>query len=147
MLRHKGFHSIISKIQWFGAKDVKVENYTFKTLDKITQEIKYPNCPLQYFAGSIIEKSDETGTTHNDLRLFTETEDEADLEVPRESIIYDLKAFSDEDSKLNNNPHVEVHNGPKMLYCITMYQEDWGQILQSIAGCIRSIIECHREGE
>lgn len=32
-------------------------------------------------------------------------------------------------------------NDAKMLFWITMYNENFGQLLQSLAGCIRSIIE------
>lgn len=42
-----------------------------------------------------------------------------------------------------NDPNKdEKHRvGPKLMFCITMYQEEWYQILQSVAGCIRAILE------
>lgn len=45
-------------------------------------------------------------------------------------------------SSANNDTNQSSNKSePVMLFCITMYQEDWNQILQSVAGCIRTILE------
>ena len=79
---------------------------------------------LEYFPASIVESSDGEGSTYNDMRIFNEKANEPDIALPEDSMIYQMKL-----------------NRAKMLFCITMYNENFGQLLQSVAGCIRSIIE------
>lgn len=127
-----------------------VSNFTFKSDSKVPCPIGSPDEAneadyiLQYFPASIIEKTDPNGTTHNDLRVFNPKNDQADIEIPDEAYIKELR------KQAILPPNVELqkgkHYGPKMLFCITMYQEEWYQILQSIAGCIRSILELHKDG-
>lgn len=108
-------------------------------------EWKYP---LQYCPWSIIEKSDPQGNTHNELRVFCETEGEADLPLDNKSHINELQRIKEELKDMPEENGVSVvYQGPKLLFCITMYQEDWSQILQSIAGCIRSIYELDNYGK
>lgn len=94
---------------------------------------------LQYAPCSIIEMVDPSGNSHSQLRVFDKEERSPDLEVPEDSYLMEMK---------NLNKGVELFDtgkpgrkGPKMLFCITMYQETWSQILQSIAGWVRSIYE------
>ena len=84
---------------------------------------------MQYFPASIIEKTDNEGNNYNDLRIYNEVCSLPDVEVPEQSLVRQCK---------NSNPRV--------MYCITMYQESFGQLLQSLAGCIRSIIEMVNTG-
>jgi hypothetical protein len=95
---------------------------------------------LQYFPASIIEKTDPQGMTHNDLRIFTETKSNADLDIPDDSFIKELQRAGTRDED-DSKDETEQHKGPQILFCITMYQEEWYQILQSVAGCIRAILE------
>jgi hypothetical protein len=60
--------------------------------------------------------------------------------VPAHAIINQLREVGKDDERPVDAVE-EPHIGPKMLFCITMYQEDWNQILQSVAGCIRAILE------
>ncbi len=113
------------------------------------KDVKYTKAPLQYFPASIIEDISDTGKIFNDIRIYTESKGEPDLELPPKSYYNELKNFSYElgDKKsLDTHPgENNTHKGPKLLYCITMYQEEWSQILQTLAGCIRSIWELHQE--
>ena len=120
------------------------DNYIFK--EKESEH--FENSTLQYFTGSIIEKLDEIGATHNELRLFSETEGEPDLELPKESFLHELKPLESDLKEFQSmeEKDIKIHQRAKMLFCITMYMENWSQILQSIAGCIRCILELHQEG-
>lgn len=80
-------------------------------------------CELQYFPASIIEKVDPDGKIHNELRVFNEQLNGIDTEIPDRAFVKQLK------------------DSPVLMFWITMYQEEWYQILQSIAGCIRAILE------
>lgn len=92
---------------------------------------------LQYFPASIIEKVDPAGQIHNELRIFNENPAEPDSELPPNAFVRQLRTVG-----VNDPPRKgERHIGPKLLFCITMYQEEWYQILQSVAGCIRAILE------
>lgn len=79
---------------------------------------------VEYFPASIIEKTDAEGNTHNDLRVFHEAINRPDVAVPQDSLVYQMKV-----------------SNAKMLFCITMYNENFGQLMQSMAGCIRAVIE------
>jgi len=63
--------------------------------------------------------------------------------MPKESYVIELKDLNNDIDQFNNGKLAS--KGPKMLYCITMYQETWSQVLQSIAGCVRSIFELEEE--
>lgn len=78
-----------------------------------------------YFPASIIQKTDSEGNTINDLRIFTEALSTPDIEIPDHALISAIKHRGDK--------------RPKCMYCITMYNENFGQLLQSLAGCVRSI--------
>lgn len=84
---------------------------------------------MEYFPASIIEKTDNEGNTFNDLRIYNEVCAKPDLPLEKDTLIYKLKEAD-----------------PRVLYCITMYQENFGQFLQSLAGCIRSIVELVNTG-
>ena len=79
---------------------------------------------LEYFPASIIEKTDGEGNTHNDLRVFHEAISRPDVAVPSDSLVYQMK-----------------QSRPKMLCCITMYNENFGQLMQSMAGVVRAVVE------
>lgn len=79
---------------------------------------------LEYFPASIIEKTDGEGNTHNDMRIFHEAISRPDVAINPDSLIHQMKT-----------------NKAKMLFCITMYNENFGQLLQSMAGCIRAVVE------
>ena len=126
----------------FDEIDLNAKNYEFK--EEKMDNWKYP---LQYCPCSIIEKTDPNGNTHNELRVFWETEGEADLALDERSLVNELKNLKHKLADIKDekgNP--AVYPGPKLLFCITMYQEDWSQVLQSIAGCIRSIYELDAYG-
>ena len=53
-----------------------------------------------------------------------------DVEIPNFSILGQLKEAK-----------------PIVMYCITMYQEDFTQFVQSLTGCIRSIMELKMSDE
>jgi hypothetical protein len=86
--------------------------------------VKKEETGLEYFPASIIEKTDAEGNTHNDLRIFHEAISRPDVKIPEEALIAQMKA-----------------NEPKMLFCITMYNENFGQLMQSLAGVVRSVVE------
>jgi hypothetical protein len=92
---------------------------------------------LQYFPASIIEKTDPTGNSHSELRIFDEVKENADPEIPDRAFIKQLRNIGRDDPHKGEKHHI----GPKLMFCITMYQEEWYQILQSVAGCIRAILE------
>jgi hypothetical protein len=127
---------------YFDDHDYRADYYRFRTKDVGG----YKN-EMQYFAGSILEKSDPTGNTHNELRLFIETEGEPDYEVPKESYLHELSLLKERELSEDELKDGLYHNGPKVLFCITMYQESWDQILQSIAGCVRAILELDQIGK
>jgi cellulose synthase/poly-beta-1,6-N-acetylglucosamine synthase-like glycosyltransferase len=79
---------------------------------------------LEYFPSSIIEKTDGEGNTHNDMRIFHEAINRPDIKIPEDSNIFKMK-----------------EDKPKMLFCITMYNENFGQLMQSMAGVVRSVVE------
>jgi cellulose synthase/poly-beta-1,6-N-acetylglucosamine synthase-like glycosyltransferase len=79
---------------------------------------------LEYFPASIIEATDGEGDTHNDLRVFNHSIYQPDVEIDKSSLIFQMKT-----------------NKVKMLHCIVMYNENFGQFLQSFTGVVRSIIE------
>lgn len=118
----------------FSKRDLDYQNYTFYRIP----HDKYGE--LQYFPASIIEKTDPQGMTHNDLRIFTETKSNADLDIPDNSFIKELQRAGTRPEDDSKDGTVQ-HKGPQVMFCITMYQEEWYQILQSIAGCIRAILE------
>ena len=102
-----------------------------KVVDELKNNLIDPFCfqrnketGLEYFPASIVESSDGEGSTYNDLRVFNEKANAPDVALPEDSMIFQLKL-----------------NKAKMLFCITMYNENFGQLLQSMAGCIRAIIE------
>jgi hypothetical protein len=118
---------------------LKHENYKFYKKEHDLGKYEH----LEYFPASIIEKTDPQGTTHDDVRIFTETKRNADLDIPEDSFIIELQRVgkSDEDDTHDGTTR---HPGPIMEFCITMYQEEWYQILQSVAGCIRSVLELEK---
>ena len=69
--------------------------------------------------------------------MFNENVAAHDKELPKESLVYKLRGCG------NGSPYPEHQDEtrPQVLFCITMYQEEWYQILQSVAGCIRAILE------
>lgn len=77
------------------------------------------------------------------MRVFNHSQDAADLELPDDSFIKEMK-YLNKDREQHDNGKL-AHKGPKMLVCITMYQETWSQVLQSVGGCIRAILELERE--
>jgi len=87
-------------------------------------EFKCSSTNLEYFPGSIIEATDGEGDTHNSLRVFNASIHKPDTEVPEKALIHQMKT-----------------NKVKMLSCIVMYNENFGQFLQSVTGVVRSIIE------
>lgn len=46
---------------------------------------------LQYFPASIIEKTDPTGQTHNDMRVFNPVKEQHDEELPENSYLKELR--------------------------------------------------------
>jgi hypothetical protein len=58
------------------------------------------------------------------MRVYNDSYHEPDLEIPDDFLI----------SKVRDS-------NCWMLYCLTMYNENFGQIMQSLVGCIRSIME------
>ena len=96
-------------------KDNLIESFCFK---------KNKETGLEYFPASIEESSDDEGSTYNDQRVFNEKANKYEVVSLENSIIFKLK-----------------QKKAKMLFCITMYNENFGQLLQSMAGCIRAIIE------
>jgi len=98
---------------------------------------------LEYFPASIIEKTDAQGMTHNDVRVFRESKLMPDGELPEDSFMKELQRAGWGEAD-DSHDGLEPHKGPIMLFCITMYQEEWYQILQSVAGCIRSILELEK---
>lgn len=78
----------------------------------------------EYFLASLVERDlGENGTT-NEIKVYHENYNYPDLPIPEDSMMTKVR-----------------DDGCVMLYCLTMYNENFGQILQSVAGCIRSIIE------
>lgn len=107
------------------------------------EEEEVQSYELQYFPASIIEQTSANGDTFNELRVFRMDKGEHDPEIPDEAHIKQLRLLAENPKQLRDGTH--THPGPKVLFCITMYQEEWYQILQSVAGCIRSVLELEEE--
>mmetsp|Transcript_24440 Transcript_24440/g.21696 ORF Transcript_24440/g.21696 Transcript_24440/m.21696 type:complete len:300 (+) Transcript_24440:47-946(+) len=86
---------------------------------KVNQDTK-----LEYFPCSIVQKPNAKEDDIDEMKVFHEVYGTPDSKINEESLIGDLK-----------------NQDMKMLYCITMYNENFGQFLQSLGGVIRSIIE------
>lgn len=72
---------------------------------------------LEYFPCSIVQTSLGDGQVENVMNIFKEGYTTPDAPIPEESILGRMKG-----------------RDVKMLYCITMYDENFGQLLQSLAG-------------
>lgn len=77
------------------------------------------------------------------MRVYNAIASEPDIEIDPKSYLHILKELQNSDEQLQDGS--VPHRGPKVLFCITMYQEEWYQILQSVIGCIRSILELEQE--
>lgn len=134
-------------------EDFSHEQFSFKQ-----ETFPDSQATLEYSLCSIIEKQDDAGNTYNTLKVFHHDQDQADISLPRDSLIMKLKncktvleegrdetdEVQDIESQQEGGNRVrdpKVHNGPMLLFCITMYQESWNQILQSVAGCLKAIYE------
>jgi len=77
---------------------------------------------LEYFPASIIERTDPQGMTHNDVRIFKESKLMADGEIPDDSFMKNLQMSGCSEAD-DSHDGITPHQGPIMLFCITMYQE------------------------
>ena len=73
----------------------------------------------EYFLGSIVNVEKKAK-----LSIYNPSCFRSDLDLPEYCMIHQLKDA-----------------GWKVLYCLTMHHQTFGQILQSLAGCVRSILE------
>jgi hypothetical protein len=79
--------------------------------------------------------------TNGTANIYTRTNSKEAAIANDGGIANDAPTANGGSSADNDTSQAADKSGPVMLFCITMYQEDWYQILQSVAGCIRTILE------